>query len=297
MVQENLYRFRNGWAGVAVFVALLFGWSLTIQASTTQNATAPGAFDHGHSLLTQVLQKHVKMEGPASTVAYGRLKEDSGDLDRYLSQLEKVTLDEFQTYSRNEQLAFLINAYNAYTVKLILDHYPLKSIKDIGSPWKKKFFTLFGKERHLDDVEHGMIRQDRDSGFFSKSPFESLEKPLQEALKPFNEPRIHFAVNCASIGCPALMDEAFVASKVNSQLKEATRLFLQDKTRNIFDADEMELRLSKIFDWYGKDFEKASGSVQEFVAPVMGSNPEEVKKIRATKKISFLDYDWGLNEH
>lgn len=234
-------------------------------------------FDHSHQAWTVFLQKHVNMKGPASTIDYKSIKNDPKDLNEYLKSLEAVSQDEFNRFSQNDKLAFLINAYNAFTVKLIVDHYPVKSIKDIGSlfssPWKKKFFRLLGEERHLDNIEHDMIR------------------------KQFNEPRIHFAVNCASVGCPALRNEAFVASQLDKQLEDAAVSFISDKTRNRYSSEAKKLELSSIFKWYGSDFPKKYGSLEAFLALRITSNPEHQKIIRDKKAdVSYLDYDWSLNE-
>ncbi|MFM8313131.1 MAG: DUF547 domain-containing protein, partial [Deltaproteobacteria bacterium] len=174
----------------------------------------------------------------------------------------------------NEKLAFLINAYNALTIKWILQHYPVKSIKDTGgflsSPWKKKFFKLFGEEQSLDGIEHGILRKD------------------------FQEPRIHFAVVCASKGCPALKGEAYTAAKLEEQLESSARNFLRDSERNYYNAEENRFFLSKIFDWYGDDFKKKLGSVQAFIVPRMIPDTSTVKIQESTLK--YLDYDWSLNE-
>lgn len=239
-------------------------------------------FDQSHQGWTTYLQKHVSVKGAASTVDYKSIKRDPKELQEYLQSLGAVSKGEFDRFSENEKLAFLINAYNAYTVKLVADHYPVKSIKDIGersfsnptaSPWKKKFFQLFGEERSLDNIEHDMIR------------------------KQFNEPRIHFAVVCASVGCPALRSEAFVATKIEKQLEESAQNFLSDKGRNRYLPEAKKLELSSIFKWYGSDFPKKYGSLEAFLAPRMTTSPEHQKIIRdKNADISYLDYDWSLNE-
>lgn len=238
---------------------------------------AIGNFDQSHLTWTQVLKKYVKESGYASTVDYKRIKSDPSQLNAYLKALEMVSQEQFNLFSNDEKLAFLINAYNAFTVKLIVDHYPVKTIKDIGSlfssPWKKKFFKLLGEERSLDNLEHDLIR------------------------KQFNEPRIHFAVNCASVGCPALKDEAFTASHLDKQLEDASINFLSDKTRNQYDSKARKLELSSIFKWYGSDFLKKYGSLENFLAPRITSDPEHQKTIREKRaSVTYRDYDWSLNE-
>ena len=134
-------------------------------------------------------------------------------------------------------MAFLINAYNAFTVEKILTRYPdIKSIRDFGkvfgNPWKDKFFTLLGQECTLDGIEHEMLRKHG----------------------AYDEPRVHFAVNCASIGCPMLREEAYVAERLDAQLEEQAERFLSDRTRNRYSAQTGALEVSKIFDWFKEDW-------------------------------------------
>ena len=136
---------------------------------------------------------------------------------------------------------------------------------------KKKFFKMFGQDTSLDNVEHDMIR------------------------KLFTEPRIHFAVVCASKGCPSLRNEAYVGKKLNEQLESGAKAFLSDSSRNRFDSATGKLMLSRIFDWYGDDFKKKDGTVQNFVALRMAKAPDEHAKIKAAS-LDWLDYDWSLNE-
>ncbi|MBK7963244.1 MAG: DUF547 domain-containing protein [Bdellovibrionales bacterium] len=172
------------------------------------------SFDHEHTVFNQILKAHVKVlrNGQATTVDYAKI--DKGQLDVYLKALSSVSRGQFNSMKRDEKLAFLINAYNAFTIDLIVRNPNINSIKDLGSflssPWKRKFISLFGEKLSLDEIEHGIIRKD----------------PL------FQEPRIHFAVNCASIGCPALAPEAFVASRLENQLEAVTKNFLSDRERN-----------------------------------------------------------------
>lgn len=238
-------------------------------------ARAAQAFDHTHAAWDKWLKEHATATGPVTTVNYKAAKEKPDSLNAYVKTVTSVTREEYDKFSADEKLAFLINSYNALTVKLIVDNYPVKSIKDIGnvftSPWKKKFFSLLGEEMNLDGIEHGMIR------------------------KNWNEPRIHFAVVCASKGCPQLRPEAYVAARVTKQLDEQASSFLKDSSRNKYVAAENKLMLSKIFDWYGGDFVKKAGSVPNFVAPRMAANKDEEEKIKKAD-VSFLDYDWTLNE-
>ena len=253
----------------------------------TATATAQGGFDHRHSPWNSLLAKHVHWtaEGHASQVDYAGMRADAVALDAYLSSVSKVPRREFDGWMKAQRRAFLINAYNAYTVKLILTADPEpKSIKDLGSlftsPWKKRFFTLFGEEQSLDGIEHGLIRGAAD----------------------FDDPRIHFAVNCASIGCPALRPEAYTGAELDAQLEHQTERFLGDPSRNRFDAMKETLYLSKIFDWYGEDFERAfrgTDSVASFAAHYrkeLGMDDSAARKVSMGEfDIEFLDYDWALN--
>ena len=244
-------------------------------------------FDHEHGTWNLLLKEHVhwNSDHTASQVNYDRLKSNPVPLDRYLDKLSAVSRVEFDSFNRDQQLAFLINAYNAFTVQLILTEYPdLKSIKDLGSffssPWKKKFFHLLGESQSLDGIEHGLIRG---SG-------------------RYNEPLIHFAVNCASIGCPALLDEAYVAEKLDQQLLGSTRSFLSDRSRNRFDAGNGTLNVSSLFDWYAEDFARGwrgYDSPQAFFrthADWITDDPVAARRLLAGPlEIEFLDYDWNLN--
>jgi hypothetical protein len=245
-------------------------------------------FDHQHSAWSLLLRKHaVVIEGGKTTqVRYAGFAADRASLQAYLSTLSSVNAAMFDAFTKPQQMAFLINAYNAYTVELILTRYPkLASIKDLGSllqsPWKKEFVPLLGKTLSLDGIEHEQLRQ----------------------RGRFDDPRVHFAVNCASIGCPALREEAFVAERLESQLEEQTRRFMSDRSRNRWNTTKQQLEVSKIFDWYGEDFRlghKGIHSLAAFCARYadgLADAPAERERIRAMAvKIDFLDYDWKLND-
>jgi hypothetical protein len=246
------------------------------------------AFEQAHTAWDALLKRHVVVakDGNSSRVDYTGLRADSGALQAYLGELSAVSQAEYGGWTRAQQLAFLINAYNAFTVELVLTRYPdLKSIKDLGSilksPWKKEFFMLLGTERSLDGVEHGMIR----------------------AAGVFDEPRVHFALNCASIGCPMLRGEAYVAVRLEAQLDEGARRFLGDRSRNRYDPASSALEVSRIFDWYREDFEKtATGtrSIPQFLAhyaDVLADGPAARSAVRqGNAPIRYLDYDWNLND-
>lgn len=246
------------------------------------------AFDQSHAAWSALLQAHVVLtaHGNASRVRYADMKADQARLNGYLNQLSAVSQPEFQSWSKPQRMAFLINAYNAFTVDLILTKYPrLASIKDLGnffqSPWKKKFFFLLGRRRSLDDIEHGMLL----------------------ARGAFDDPRVHFALVCASIGCPMLRPQAYTADRLDAQLDDQMRRFLSDHARNRFDDATGRLQVSKIFDWYGKDFEQGYLGFDSLkttfarYAEQLASSPDGVKRIRAgTYTLEFLDYDWRLND-
>ena len=274
---------RRAWLGVALNAATALA---TLKAGTVY-AQGPG-FDHAHAAWTALLRKHVRLVrgGQATQVAYAGFVADRGALKAYLDSLSAVTPAAFAGWSKPERQAFLINAYNAFTVELIVTKYPdLKSIKDLGSllsnPWKPKWIPLLGGKVSLDDIEHAMLRRRGD----------------------YDDPRVHFAVNCASIGCPALREEAFVAARLDAQMDEQTLRFMSDRTRNRFNAQRGRLELSKIFDWYGEDFRlghRGISSLQAFAARYvdqLAEAPTDRERIRSGRlDIAFTDYDWALND-
>lgn len=262
---------------------LHFRWLLPlILMSLSASPAWPATFAHDD--WNTLLSKHVnwQRDGVASSVDYDGFTADRDALSGYLSRLSALSMDRFQALSRPDRLAFLINAYNAFTVELILkqDSRP-ESIRDIGSifsgPWSQRFFTLLGEERTLDELEHRMIRGN-------------------PALM---DPRIHFAVNCASVGCPALRPEAYTGDRLEAQLADSTRRFLSDRRRNRYDADVGVLRVSSIFDWYKEDFEQAAGSLDAYLLQYADalSLPASARRDleNGDLPIRFLDYDWALN--
>jgi len=219
-----------------------------------------------HAQWDSLLREHVTREG---WVNYQGFIRDSTRLRAYLELLSAHHPNP-NTWSREERLAYWINAYNAFTVQLVIEHYPVASIKDIknGIPfvntvWDIKFVDIEERTYDLNNIEHGIIRA------------------------RFDEPRIHFAVNCASFSCPKLRSEAYTAGKLDQQLEEQTRDFLNDPDKNRIESNY--LRLSRIFQWYGGDF-KEKGSLIEFIAPF---TPVD---IQLDAKVDFMDYDWRLND-
>ncbi|MBM9501070.1 DUF547 domain-containing protein [Leptospira sp. 201903071] len=225
------------------------------------------AFDHTHSKFSNELKKYVQN----GLVDYSAWKVNRTSLDSYLQTLSAVEEKEYSSFTNSEKLSFLINAYNAFTIRLILDHHPLKSIKDLGGifsgPWKIEFFTLLGTKKNLDWIEHEKLRKD------------------------FQEPRIHFAINCASKGCPPILNESFQASKLEEQLNSVTKKFLSDSKFNRYDMSAKILYLSKIFQWFQSDFTRKNGNLLSFINANSGLPP-----IPASAEIHYLDYDWNLNQ-
>ena len=244
---------------------------------------AEAQFDHRHAAWNALVAKHVRWlpDNKQTQVDYAGFQRDRGELKQVLDAMSAVPQAEFNTWPREQRMAFLINAYNGFTVELILTQYPdLKSIKELGSfvqsAWKKKFFSLFGQPRHLDWIEH-------------------------EQLRPqYKDPRIHAAVNCASIGCPALRNEAFTAARLEAQLEDGMQRFLADRTRNRVQGSRLEV--SAIFKWFQEDFERGEqgfGKVEDVFAKyaaLLSDDPEEQARLRSRAvPVTHLDYDWSLN--
>ncbi len=245
-------------------------------------------FDHSHAAWSALLKKHVLVQrgGQASQLRYAAFASDRAALKTVLDNLSAVSDAAFKAFSKPQQMAFLINAYNAFTVELILTKYPdLKSIKDLGnllqSPWKPKWIPLLGGKVSLDEIEHEMLR-----------------KPGR-----YDDPRVHFAVNCASIGCPALREEAFVAERLDAQLDEQAIRFISDRSRNRYSTQRSRLEVSKIFDWFGDDFKAGHRGITSLpvflarYADQLADAPAERERIRGQQvPVAFTDYDWTLND-
>lgn len=254
-------------AGLAGAVATLTAFTAPAAATGEPCATrGPQAGPVDHSAYDRLLKKHVNRQG---LVNYQGFKADEKEFNQYLSLLSKNP--PAGSWSKNEQMAYWINAYNAYTIRLILNHYPVQSIKDIGSkikipfvttPWASKFFTIGREKMSLDNIEHGTLR------------------------KKYDDPRIHFALVCASISCPRLRNEAFTADKLGSQLDDQGRDFLNDPTKNKPGAGQ----LSKYFDWYKGDWTSNGQSVASWV------NKFSATRLANPDKVTYLEYNWRLNE-
>jgi hypothetical protein len=210
-----------------------------------------------HDIWNNLLKEHVSSNG---NVDYQGIQNNTKDLENYISVLQNNMPTE--NWAKNEKLAYWINAYNALTIDLVLRHYPINSIKDLKKPWNQNLWKLGDNRMSLNDIEHKILRN-------------------------MGEPRIHFAIVCASVSCPKLLNEAYTADAIEQQLSKATHVFLSDSSKNKISKDRLEL--SKIFKWFAKDF-KANNSLIGFIS--LYSNVEITPKA----KISYLDYNWDLNE-
>lgn len=245
--------------------SLLTAAGITSQGQPTKevedelsSTTANSSVNVDHSEWDRLLNKHVNQQG---FVDYKGFQNDRTQLKHYLHQLSELNPDD--DWSVQELLAYYINLYNAATVKLILDNYPTNSIKDIDNAFTKAFVTIGNKELSLGGIENGVLRK-------------------------MNEPRIHFAINCASLSCPKLLDEAYTAGSINEQLEKVTSEFINSGQNMI---TKQNPKLSKLFDWYGSDF-KVDGN-KNIIAYI---NQYSTTKIDPNTDYSFIEYNWNLNE-
>ncbi len=248
---------------LAAFAFLLIGTGCGIHFKG-KSSTPPN-----HDQWTALVKKYVDADG---MVNYKGFIKDKEALQKYLDLLSANPPG--NKWSKEDKIAYWLNAYNAFTIKLIVDNYPVKSIKDLGpenqvifinTPWDKKFFKIGGRTMTLNNIEHRILRRN------------------------FTEPRIHFALNCASMSCPKLRREAYVGSKLDAQLTDQAKEFMADKDRNQITASNP--KVSSIFDFYGKDMTKWSGkSLIDYI------NMYAPTKINAGATLEYLKYDWSLNE-
>jgi len=210
-----------------------------------------------HTSFSAFLGKYVSGAG---VVNYKGMMSGKSALESYTAELAKKVPD--ASWPRKEALAYWINAYNAFTIKLILDNYPVSSITDLhgGKPWDKKWISLAGDTYSLNQIENDIIRP------------------------TYNEPRIHFAVNCAAKSCPPLANKAFTASNMESLLESQTKKFINDKAHNAISGNGAEI--SKIFEWYGVDF----GDLKSFLNKYLPTS------ISQDAELSYKEYNWALNE-
>jgi len=248
----------------------IFGLSIlflltTLFSCKTINGIQTDSKPISHDIFNGLLKKNVTETG---FVNYENFIADSLKLNSYLQLIETNYPNE-KTWSREEIMAYWINAYNAYTIQLIIRNYPLESIKDIqpgvafiNSVWDIKFISIEGQTLDLNNIEHNILRK-------------------------MEEPRIHFAVNCASYSCPKLLNEAYTANKLEKQLQQQAIDFINDATRNKITTESAQI--SSIFNWFTGDFTK-NGILKEFI------NTYSELKISEDTKIEFMEYDWRLNE-
>ena len=264
-------------------VALVAVTAITMAAGSSPAAVSArqdASFDHTHAGLTAIYDTALS----GGLIDYAGLRAKPKSLDVYLAQLAATTPAQHAKWSRDQRFAFWINAYNAYTIQLVRDKGPVKSIKDLGgffsSPWEKKFIPMpafdpdkKSKKLTLDEIEHKLIR------------------PI------FNDARVHAAINCASMGCPPLRATAFSAEGLSEQLQSQVGVWLTDTSRNQVAPAGGKLRVSKIFDWFEKDFGKNDEAVVQWIASHVG-NESVSKALRAAAKdlkVRYLDYDWKVN--
>ncbi len=265
----HLFRMRIRKVRAIIGAGLFTGWAL---AASAMDVASENAFDHEHAGWADLL---IRVVDEAGRVDYAALQADPSALHAYLRTLARVDNETYRAWTPHQQLAYLINLYNAQTVDLIIRHYPLDSIKDIGTlwrgPWGQPVVSLFGKITTLDNLEHKIIR------------------PL------FAEPRTHFALVAAARSAPPLRREPYRADRLEAQLQDQARRFLLDPTRNTLNIDAASVELSMVFKWFSGDFEESAGSVEAYVLALLDDAGRERLAGRRLL-IRFRDYDWSLND-
>ncbi len=226
---------------------------------------ASGEKRFDHSGFDRLLRDHVTETG---MVHYDALAAERGTLEEYLRSITAADLEE---YGREELLALLINAYNGYTLDWIVQNLPIRSIKDTSDPWKGERCTVGGHRVSLDFLEHQLLR----------------------AQGLFDEPRVHFGVNCASKGCPPLRNRAFTGGHVREELEGAVRSALSQPSQLRVDGERV--LVNQIFSWFGEDFRRDGKTLSEFLAPRAPAAAAEILGEEGDAAISFIDYDWSLN--
>lgn len=237
------------------------------------------AFDHTHAAFDAVLKKYVMGE----KVKYAALKVSDQGLNAYIETLGKVSPAKFSHFNKSQKMTYWINAYNAFTLKSLIEKYPVESIRKISGVWEKRKWNAGGRQVTLDEIEHKILR-------------------------PMGDPRIHAAVNCASISCPKLADFAFSAEKLNAQLKSAAQSWARSKSRNRFKASVKTAYISRIFSWYGEDFipryykegqfpklSKKEAAAVNFLY-IHGTKADQMVIDAGINRVKWQDYDWRINE-
>lgn len=266
-----------------VFLTLVIALVIMIFSIWAGPATAAG-FDQSYSAYDGLLKKYVTRQG---RVDYSGLKADPGALEQYLERVAGLTRGQFDAWTESRKLAFLINLYNAATLKLIVDHYPVESIKDIGGifrgPWDQAFVKLFGGTVTLNHLEHDILR------------------------KQYQEPRIHMALVCAAKGCPPLRSEAYTAENLEKQLEDQSSRYLASPAGLRIDQRKNVVHVSSIFKWYGDDFRdgyapergfvglnRTERAVANFCSRHLSAKDADYL-VKGGYDIQYLDYDWSLN--
>jgi len=275
-----------------IFPILTLLFLMTLNNSNSMQQPAP--FDHSHGSFNDLLKDYVI----DAKVNYKGFIKNLDKFNKYLESLDNIYPNDYKKWTDNQKLAFWINAYNAFTIKAIIDHYPIQrsftltgifyapknSILQIPGVWKKLKFKALGKKVTLDHIEHGILR------------------------KEFNEPRIHVAINCASISCPDLKSEAYVGDRLDDQLNESSVSFVNNISKGVhIDKNKNWVKVSKIFKWFGEDFYKnynitqfmlrsgkqngTLGFISEYI-----DDDEKSYVLNGKYKLKYMSYDWGLNE-
>jgi hypothetical protein len=269
-----------------VAAALFGGGAVPAQEpSVPSSAAVASIFDHEHAAWSGLLKEFVHEGG---LVDYQGLSKQRTELNRYLRSLETVTPREFAKWSGTQRQAFWINAYNAYAIRLILDNYPVESIKDLGGFFSSVFSKEFIPLQRLASVD-----KRSKAGGSDKLTLGEVEHDILAQIS--KKPLFHFAIVCASWSCPELLNEAYTAKKLEKQLDRQTRLFLADGTKNNQRVERGKLRISKIFDWAEDELETYPGGIRGLIkdfGPATVVNAAGFGKV----KWKYRDYDWSLNE-
>jgi len=286
---------KSGLTSKLLLACFSISFACLIVASLVSVSLSRETFDQSHSAYNSLLKKYVKN----GRVDYGGFIASKEEFTSYLNTLGSVEQNDYDSWTEEEKLAFWINAYNAFTIKAIIENYPItrsfsivglfvpsNSILQIKGVWDKLKFEAVGKEVTLEDIEHEILR------------------------KQFHEPRIHMALNCASVSCPDLRNEAYIAAKLEEQLAQASAAFMNNPEKGLYiDEGDGIVKLSKIFNWFGDDFipiygsghtfqgrnEKENAALNFALVYVDSDSKKEYLK-RNNFRIGYLNYDWHLNE-
>lgn len=300
-------RMRSKAAFACVVLAVVVGGAILVTARAGDQPKLKESFYAGelppfaYEPYARVLTRHVDDEG---LVNYKALKADRADLDTFIRSLDGLDRKVYESWETDQKLAFWVNVYNAVTLWLIIEQYPIEphpalrlvwpanSIRQIPNQWDAEFFRVMGDPMSLNEVEHVVLRES------DKEPDEKI----------FNDPRIHMALVCAAMSCPPLRAEPFRAARLDEQFADQTRRFLGEESRFRMDRDRDTVYLSSIFSWFGEDFAPAFTPQQGFEGHsgpeaaclnfVSGFlEPEQAEYLRrGDYRVRYLQYDWALNE-